>query len=491
MFLTVGVSLYTSRVILETLGVTDYGIYQSVGGIVGLLGFMTGALSVASSRYITYEIGRNNKELINKTFSSILTAYIIFALIIALFSETIGLWMVYNKLIIPPDKINQAIYAFQLSIVTTFFILTQIPYSSVIIANEKMSIYAYMSIFDVVAKLAIAYILNLYASDKLIVYSTMMLGVSVISILVYRIYCIKNYPETKYKFSLDLKILKPIFKFSSWNLLTSGTYALNHQGIILMLNMFFAPAVITARAISVQVSGAVEQFVSSFRSAVNPQIIKRFANNDEEGSKKLVLKSTTLSFFLMLIIIYPILFNAEDILKLWLKELPKYSLQFVQLVLIQSLLGVFNTSYYTALVAKGDIRMNAILSSALSFSQFPIVYLLFKIGFSPVTLSWSAIIVYTLMGLVLKPYLLISEMNYHLSDFIQEFIICLKVAVIAMIIPFILNSIHLFENQIILKLAFRISVTLVSSLGIVYLMGLPENLKLEIIQLFKAKLSSR
>lgn len=490
MFLTLGISLYTSRVILESLGITDYGIYQSVGGIVGLLSFITGALSVASSRYITYEIGRNDDVRLRKTFSSILTAYIFLALIIVLFSETIGLWMVYNKLVIPPDKFNQAVYAFQMSIISTFFILTQIPYSAVIIAKEKMSIYAYMSIFDVSAKLGIAYLLMLYSSDRLIVYSSLMLVISLISIAVYRTYCIRKYPETHYKFIFDIKILKPIIKFSAWNFITSGTYALNHQGVVIMLNLFFAPSIVTARAISVQVCGAVEQFVSNFRTAVNPQIIKRHANNDTEGSKKLVLKSTTFSFFLMMIIIYPILFSAGDILKIWLKEVPPYTLSFVQLALVQSLVGVFNTSYYSALVANGDIKLNAILSGLLSFSQFPIIYLLFKLGFSPLTLSWCAIIVYTIMGIILKPYLLIKQMDYTIKDFGNELSICFRVALLASIVPILLYCFPIIKTGIFIKLIVNSVIIILTSLFFVYLLGIPSNLKADLHQFLKVKFFS-
>lgn len=480
MFLTLGISLYTSRIILISLGITDYGIYQAVGGIVGLLSFITGALSVASSRYITYEIGKNNQECLRNTFSSILTAYIFIALIIIAFSETIGLWMLYNKLVIPPEKLNEAMFTFQISIISTFFIITQVPYTSVIIAREKMSIYAYMSIFDVVAKLGIAYVMMLYTSNRLIVYSIMMLVVTILSIGIYRAYCIRRYPETKYKFVFDINILKPIIKFSTWNFLTSGTYALNNQGILVLLNLFFAPAVVTARAISIQISGAVEIFVSSFRTAVNPQIIKRHANNDDAGSKRLVLKSATFSFFLMMIIIYPILFCAEDVLKLWLKEIPSYSLQFMQLVLIQCLIGVFNTSYYSALIANGDIKKNAILSSSLSFIQFPIIYILFKLGSSPLALSWSAIIVYAVMGLILKPYLLITQMNYQLDDFIHEFGICSRVAILSLIVPILLIYFPIVESNALQKLLINGIIILSTSLIITYILGIPANLKMEI-----------
>lgn len=412
MILMMLVSLYTLRVILEQLGTDDFGIYNAVGGIVVFLSFLNSALATGSSRFLTFELGIGDRNKLKRTFSSLLTAHIGLALIIVFLAETIGLWFLYNKMIIPQDRFDAAIFVFHISVVTSVLTITQVPYNASIISHERMEVYAYTSIFEVVAKLGICYFLNVGDFDKLKLYAILMFFVQAGLILFNRYYCTRHFSETKYQFLCDKTVLKPILYFSGWNLFADGTTALSKQGILILLNMFFLPSVVSARAISLQVNSAVCQLVNNFRTAVNPQIVKLYAVKDYEGSKKLLLLSTKVSYYLMLLISIPLLMMTESLLGLWLGDnVPKYSAIFLQLAIVQSLFQVFDRSFYIPLYAKGQLKENTILTLLFDFLPFPIIYLLFKNGFSPVALSWSYLISYAIIGLVIKPYLLTCWRN--------------------------------------------------------------------------------
>lgn len=438
MMFTMIVSLYTSRVILQTLGVEDYGIYQSVGGIVGFLSFINSALSTGSSRFLTFELGTGNFEKLKRVFSTTLTLHIIIALFVVVVAETIGLWFLHNKLIIPPDKLNAAVYVFHVSILTAVFSLTQVPYNASIIAHEKMSIFAYVSIIECSAKLFIVYLLAIGDIDKLKLYATLLFVVQISLMLFYRIYCTKKFDETKYKFVYDKTILKSITGFSGWSLFANASFALNSQGILILLNMFFSPAIVTARAISIQVNMASMQLVDNFRTAVNPQIVKKYAAGDVDGSKKLLLSSTKYSYYLMFILCFPISLLAYPALKLWLGTVPEYTVTFLQIIVIQSLFQVFDSSFYIALYAKGRLKENALISPTLGFLMFPVTYFLFKSGYSPIVLSWVNLIFYIILGLIIKPLLVIKVANYRWYDIWAVFRPCFLTTLMALPIPIFL-----------------------------------------------------
>lgn len=438
MIFTMVISLYTSRIILHKLGVENYGIYQSVGGIVGFLSFINGALSTGSSRFLTYELGTGNFERLKKVFSTTLSIHVLISFLVVIIAETVGIWFLYNKLIIPPERMDAAVYAFHISILTAVFTLTQVPYNASIIAHEKMSVFAYMSILEVLSKLSIVYLLSIGGYDKLKLYSTLLFIVQVGLMCVYRFYCIRHFKETVYHFIFDKGIFKEIAGFSGWSLFANASIALNSQGILILLNMFFNPAVVAARAISIQVNMAANQFVSNFRTAANPQIVKKLAAGDFLGSKKLLLASTKYSYFMMLIICLPVCLFAYPLLKLWLGIVPDYTVIFLQLIVVQSLFQVFDTSFYTALYAKGRLKENALLSPTLGLIMFPIIYILFRNGYSPVALSWASLVTYAVLGLIIKPILIVKIAGYQWRDILSVFKPCLLVTIIALPIPVIL-----------------------------------------------------
>lgn len=468
MMFTMVISLFTSRVILQVLGVTDYGIYQAVGGIVGLLSFINGALSTGSSRFLTFELGTGDLDKLKRTFSTTLTIHIVLAIIVALISETVGLWFVYNKLEIPVERLDAAVYVFHISILTAIFTLTQVPYNATIIAHEKMSIYAYASIVEVSLKLIIVYVLCFGNVDKLKLYSTLLFIVQVGLMIFYRIYCSHKFVETNYRFIFDKKILKSIASFSGWSLFANVSIALNSQGILILLNMFFSPAVVAARAISIQVNMAATQFVNNFRIATNPQIVKRYAAGDCYGSKHLLLSSTKYSYCLMYIICLPICLLAYPMLHLWLGEIPEYTVIFLQLIVIQSLFQVFDTSFYTALYAKGQLKENALISPIIGLLRFPLIYFLFSLGYSPIALSWASLITYIFLGLIIKPILIIRIVDYTWKDIWSVFRPCIMVTLVSLPIPVLLLYQLDVDNNILHAIYLLVITVLSSSISVFY-----------------------
>ncbi len=438
MLIIMVVTLYTSRIVLQALGINDYGLYQAVGGVVGFLAFISNALGGATSRFITFALGKGDKDELKKTFANTLTSHLLIGFFIVLIAETIGLWYVNEKMVIHEERFTAAIIVYHISIMTAFITIIQIPYNAEVIAHERMSVFAYVGIAEVVGKLGICYLLSIGDVDKLVLYAVLLLLVHVCIFGFYVFYGHRKFEESSFRLSLDKKLFKQIFSFSGWSLFANGAIALSNQGILLLLNQFFSPAVVASRSISLQVNSVANQLVQNFRTAANPQIVKRYAVGDVSGSKNLLLESTKFSYYLMLLIALPLFFLADPLLHLWLVEVPGYTVVFLQIVVIQSMFQVFDTSFYTALYAKGRIRENAILSPLTAFLCFPIVYLLFRAGHSPIVLSWAYLVCYALLGLVIKPVLLTRICGYSWKEILSVYWICMWVSLGAVPIPLIL-----------------------------------------------------
>ena len=485
MMLTMIISLYTSRVILQVLGVDDFGIYQAVGGIVGFLSFLNNALSTGSSRFITFGLGEGDNRKLRNIFSTTLTTHICLALLIVLLAETLGLWFLHNKLVIAPERLDAAEFVFHLSILTAFFSLTQVPYNACIIAHEKMSVYAYISIIEASLKLLVVYLLTIGDVDKLKLYALLLCLINVGIVAYYNIYCTRHFEEAKFSLFFDKNLFKEIAGFSGWSLFANASIALNNQGVLVLLNMFFSPAVVAARAISLQVNSAANQFVANFQTAANPQIVKRFAAKDYEGSKQLLLQTTKFSFYLMLLLSLPICLGAKQLLTIWLKTVPEYTVVFLQLVVIQSLFCVFDTSFYRALYAKGRLRENALISPTFGFIQFPIVYVLFRFGYSPVALSWAGIIMNAIVGMIVKPILIIKIVNYNRKDILSVFIPCFRVVICSLPIP--LLGYYYLGDESILSFVAIVFISVLSVLTATWFAGLDANVKKQVVEMMKKK----
>ena len=489
MFLTMIVGLYTSRVILKVLGVDDFGIYSAVGGVVGLLTFLNAALATGSSRFLTYELGKGDNNRLKEMFSTLLSSHILLGFVIILLCETIGLWIVSNKLVIPQERFIPALASYHLSVFTCFLTVVQVPYNAIIISHEKMGVYAYASIVDSVLKLAIVYALYMSPIDILIFYAILMSIVSLCMTLFYRWYCVKNFEESKYNPKLNKTILREVVGYSSWNLLSNLAFTMKNQGAVVLVNMFFNPSVVTAQTIANNVNAMAGQFVDNFRTAANPQIVKRYASGDLQRSKSLLLSSTKYSYYLMLLIGLPIILVAEPLIYVWLGQVPEYSVQFLQVIMVTSIINVFNSSLYTAVLAKGHIKENAISGSILWLIVLPISYVLFKMGFSPIIIAYVTLVSNVLLSLVQKPIILYYIVNYEWNDFKSLFSCCYKVTVATLPIPILC---YIYKDDIItndiLQFLFLVFVSTISVLISIWILGIDDVTRSKVCQYVRKRI---
>ncbi|MCI2088598.1 MAG: hypothetical protein LKK21_09330 [Prevotella sp.] len=375
------VSIYTSRVILQVLGASDYGVYNVVGGIVTMLSFLNGALSSSSSRFLTYELGKGNLEKMKKTFAASLNLHICVALLVLLLGETIGLWFFYNYLNIPQDRLHAAFWVYQFSIITTMMNFTQVPYNASLIAHENMSIYAYVGLYDAFSKLAIVYLLLISPIDKLIFYALLLMLNSVGIQLFYRFYTSKKYLECRFNIVKDRTLYKTLLGYSGWDLFGGVAVVCQGQGINILLNMFFGPVVNAARAIAVQVQNAIASFVNNFLTAVRPQVVKIYAQGNTDEMYRLTFSAAKFSYLLMLAFALPICFEIDTILNLWLgKSYPKDTNIFVIIILCTYLMETFHSSSLMAFHAIGKIKLGNIVGGTLMILALPLSYIALKLG---------------------------------------------------------------------------------------------------------------
>lgn len=425
---TMMVSLYTSRIILNTLGINDYGIYNVVGGIVLMLSFINNTMASASQRFLAYDLTRSSAKQLKETFSLTMFSYLIIALFALILCESIAVWFLNSKMNIPTERIEAANWVLQFSIFSFIVNILTTPYLSVIIAREKMDVYAYASIGDVLLKLSVVFILVYIPFDKLKLYSTLIFLCTLIMAIFYSTYCIKHFEESKYIFYYNKSRLKEMFSFAWWNTLGSLANVLRSQGINILLNIFFSPAVNAARAIAFQVNTAITNFSTNFYTAVRPQIIKSYAADDLGGMFRLIFSSSRFAFYLLFIISLPILLETEVILNLWLKVSPEYSSLFVRLVVINSLMEVLSLPLVNGLQAAGKIKTYQLLISTIYLLNIPISYFFLKIGWPPETTMYINIIIVLICFI---PRLIICKhvIRLPVKSYIKEVLIKIVIVV--------------------------------------------------------------
>ena len=393
MILILGVTLYTSRVVLAELGVVDYGIYNVVGGVVVMFSFINSSMSTATQRFLTYELGRGDFKRLSATFSASLNVHIMLGLIIMLLAETIGLWFVNEKLVIPPERMIAANVVYQCSILSFFINITQVPYNASLISHEKMNVYAYLSIVDAVGRLLLAYALVLSDSDNLICYAILILLLQVFLRVLYRTYCIRHYKECRFSLFWDKDLYKSLTSFAGWNLFGSIAWLFRGQGLNIILNLFYGPTLNAAKGISDKVSHSVMGFIRNFNIAMNPQITKIYAAGDIAGMENLCFRGSKFAFLLLFMITLPVIVNIDYILHLWLVKVPEYTEGFVCLILIDSMIDVFlgSSQFITAMMATGKIRNYQIIVGVMIMLVLPIGYLLLDIGCGPYSIVYAMI----------------------------------------------------------------------------------------------------
>lgn len=448
MLLLMAVSLYTSRLVLNTLGVQDFGIYNVVGGVIMMLNFLTNSLGGASARYITYDLGKGDINIMKRTFGNILSIHLLLAFIIIVLGETIGLWFMKTQLQIPNERETAAFWVYQFSILSSIMSVISVPYNATIIAHEKMSAFAYISIADAILKLLIVYLLLIIPYDKLIIYSALFFCIQLFDRIVYNIYCRKHFKETCCRPSFDKKQFKEIFTFAAWTL--NGNLAVMGltQGINILLNIFFGPIVNAARGIAVQVQSTVQSFCINFQMALNPQITKSYAIRDFSHMHQLLKASSKISFFLILFISLPIILETPIILKWWLGMVPEYTINFLRLILCPSILYTLSNPIAVSVHATGNIKRFQLIEGSILLCIVPIAYLLLKFFNIPPDVVFIVHIIIELIALYARLHIVLPMINMKISDYTTNVIYpVLKVALIAPIIPTIINI--LMEKNII------------------------------------------
>lgn len=488
MMFLIAVSLYTSRVVLSALGVEDFGIYNVVGGIITLFSFLNGAMASSTQRYMTFELGKGDAVGLQKVFRISVHIHLLVALLILLLGETIGLWFFYEKMVIPSSRMVAAFWVYQFSILTMVVMVMSVPYNAVIIAHERMSAFAYISVLEVLLKLGVVYLLCLTNADKLIVYAALICLMQLLVCAVYGYYCSRHFEETHYQWSWDGGLFREMLGFGIWYLWGGFAAVLFSQGLNILLNLFFGPTVNAARGIAVQVQGAVTQFSTNFQTALNPPITKSYAAGDYTYMHSLIFRSSKFTFLLLATISFPVFLETEMILRLWLGTVPSYTFIFVRLMLCVTIVDAMAGAFMVSAQATGRVRIYQSVVGGILLTIVPLSWLVLKAGGAP----WSVFVIHLgvcLCAFVVRLLILRSMIHLSLSEyFLQVVCRCLGVLIIAVPLP--LALLHLLPATLpygILVCLSGILLMLLSS----YLIGLTVNEKTfvdsRIPSLFKLK----
>lgn len=469
MILLMAVSLYTSRVVLSTLGIEDYGIYNVVGGFIGMFAFLNGAMCGCTQRYITFALGKGDEYELKKIFSTTLITHAMIALLVFVLAETIGLWFVMVKLVIPQDRLIAAIVVYQCSVVSALIMIMSFPYNADIIAHERMSAFAYISIIEAFSKLAIVFILPLGGIDKLILYAILLLLIQLGIRSIYTWYCKKHFIEANFTWSFDKSLIKEILSFSGWNLWGGLAATLFGQGINILLNLFFGPTVNAARGIAMQVQGAVQQFSTNFQMALNPQITKNYAIGDMNAMHTLIFRCAKFTFMLLLCMILPISMEIDFILLIWLKDVPEYTCSFVIFMLAICIIDAVSNPFMTASAATGHVKVYQFVVGLILILIVPTAYLVLKLGGAPFTVF----VVHLCLGIIAfmaRLFIVRPLINMSIRKYIINVIVPCSVVLLTSLIISYLLKLAIPETNInsVIKIVSSGMIVIISS----YLFGL-------------------
>lgn len=396
-FFTMLISLYTSRLVLKYLGIDNFGVYNVVGGIIAMFSIVTNPISSAISRFLTYGIGKGDKDNLRTIFSMSTIILLGLGAIAFILVEIIGVWFLNNKLNIPPESMTAAHWVLQCSMISMILGLATIPYNAAIIAHEKMGIYAYMSIIEVVLKLTFVFCLVIVPWNKLIFYAVGILACSTIMRVIYNVYCRHNFEECRFKFVFDKKLFKSMTGFAWWTFFGNTAYILNTQGTSLLMNMYFGVVVNTAKGLAAQVEGAVISFIESFTTAFSPQITKSYAEGNKEYMESVMCRGSKFTLFLFLFFLIPLVYEAPMVLKLWLGEVPPYAATFLRLSLLCTATMKMGSPFLLGINATGNIKIYQITVTVIGCLVFPVTWLSYKFGLNVSVFYWIYIIIYSIL----------------------------------------------------------------------------------------------
>jgi|UniRef100_UPI003FF0B968 O-antigen/teichoic acid export membrane protein len=478
MLLTMSISLYTSRIVLDTLGEVDFGIYNVVGGFVSMFVIISGAMTTATQRFLSFEIGKGAKGNVKALFSTAIMIHFFLAFIILILAETIGLWFLNTHMNFPANRYVAANWVFQFSILTFIINVISVPYNAAIVAYERMKAFAYVSIVDVTLKLLVVYLLVISTSDKLIVYTTLLALIAITIRIIYGIYCKRNFPLCKCNFKWDKSHSTQMFSFVSWNLIGSIAGVAKEQGINVLLNIYFGATINAARGIAQQILTATTGFVNNFQLAMNPQIVKMYASEEKANMFKLVFRGSKYSFIMLLFLSLPVIFEAPFILNIWLMEVPAYTVIFLRLILLTALVDSLSGTLITSMHASGKVRDYQIVVGGLSLLTLPITWLALTNGFPP----YSAMII----GLCISFFchfarltLLNKTIGLPAGKFLRKVTFkSTSIATLSAIIPFF---VYINVDDSWSSFFLVCCITCLSTLAVVYSYGLTKNERVFII----------
>lgn len=438
MFITLIVGLYTSRVVLQTLGIEDYGIYNVVGGVVVMFSFINNSMATATQRFITYALGKGDNAYLEKVFSTSILIFFAIALLIVLLAETVGLWFLCNKMQVPAERMHAALWVYQFSILAAVIGVLSIPYNAVIIAYEKMGAFAYLSIFDVILRLLIVFALVISPVDKLILYAALVVLVQFLIFLCYKIYCKRHFAITSFRFLLDKNLFKEMFVFSGWTMTGNISVVCYTQGLNILLNLFFGPAVNAARGVAVQVQTVVRNFCVNFQTAINPQITKSYVQSDMCHLHNLIVTSSKFSFFLLFFISLPIMLEATFILRIWLGTVPEHTENFIRLILLTSMIIALSNPLIIALQATGHIKKFQIAETSVLMCNPFVSYFLLKFADVPPESVFVVQLCLEVCAQYVRVRIILPHIQMTINEYLKGVIYpILKVVCVAPIIPLI------------------------------------------------------
>lgn len=485
-FFTMLISLYTSRVVLSVLGVNDYGIYNVIGGIAGSFSFLSSMLSNATQRYLNVAIGQNDKKEANHVFNMNMLIYLIYAFVSILIVEIGGAWFIENKMILAPERVDAAYWCLHSTVIILFVSLVSSVYESVLIARENMKVYAYMGIYDAIMKLLIVFIVSIITFDKLKTYAVLIALMSISARLIPTIYTIIHYEETKLKYYWDTYSFKIMSKFISWNFIGTVVFILNDQGMNMLLNMFFGPAVNAARGLSVQVKTAVSNFAMGFFTAVRPQIVKSYAAGDTSRFIELIFNSGKFTFFLLWLVCLPVMLRINSILMFWLGNVPDWTSQFVIWILIFNLLNCsFCDPMWQGMQAIGNLKKYVAIGSFIYLLAFPTTWIAFRLGGSPL-LAFQILVIVRIVYFIATMQIFRSYSYFSLSKYALSVLYpVLKVVLLSLIVSLIIDEV--MPNNFIASV-FLCLLTVVIVFSSVLIVGLNKNERVVLLETIKKKL---
>ncbi len=485
-FLSMLISLYTSRVILQALGIENYGIYNIVGGFVGVFSVVSATLTSSTQRYLTVELGKGTGANPRKVFNSALILHIFLSVILLLLFETIGLWFLNTQLNIDSGRMIAANWVYQFSVIAFLINLISTPYNAAIIAHEKMGVFAYMSLMDVILKLAIVYLLYLSPFDVLVFYASLFLCVSILDRIIYGWYCHKHFEETEFCIVKDISLYKEMTGFAGYNFLGVLATVLSNQGVSIILNIFGGVVVNAARGVANQVLNAVSKFVNDFMTALNPQITKTCASGNSKESINLCYKGAKFSYFLMFVFAVPLIIRAPQILELWLKSYPDYSVQFVILTLAYSMIVVLSNPLITLVQATGKIKEYTYWIGGFRLLTLPLCYILLKLGFEP-HYAYYAMIFTEVMSLVLRLIILKKILGLSPWDYVKE--VVERIVIVTAISIFIAIICDNLLPQTFWGLVLFALLAVLESISLIFFLGLKSTERQSVLIIARNKIS--